>query len=210
MPVFRYQAYDSDGAAVEGEVDAAGKDDALAALQAQQLWVKKIQVRDSGELSKSIFSNSRVTLSELRFLTAELAMLLKNGVRIDRGLAILLRNADSVAKKRLLGSLVSSVRGGQSLSSAISEFPETFSPLYINLVKIGEQTGSLAPVFDRLSNDLNFQAALRAKITEALTYPLVILTVCIISIAFVFNYIVPQMGGLFEGLSELPFYTEHQ
>jgi type II secretory pathway component PulF len=89
----------------------------------------------------------------------------------------------------------------------MAEFPRTFSPLYQNLVKIGEQTGSLALIFDRLSKDLNFQAELRSKIVEALTYPLVILAVCIVSILFVFNYIVPQMGGLFDGMESLPVYT---
>jgi len=79
--------------------------------------------------------------------------------------------------------------------------------LYISLVKLGEATGNLSLVFQRLSQDLSFQRELNAKILQALTYPAIIFSVCVLCIAFVFNYIVPQMSGLFAGIEELPDYT---
>ena len=83
-----------------------------------------------------------------------------------------------------------------------------FSPLYLNLVKLGEASGTLPEIFSRLSADLKFQAELKGKVIQALIYPCVIFAVCILCIFFVFNYIVPQMSGLFEGMPEIPFYTE--
>ena len=77
----------------------------------------------------------------------------------------------------------------------------------MSLVKTGEASGRLDEVFEQLARDLKYRRKLTNQILQALTYPLVILFVCLLSIAFVFNYIVPQMEPLFAGAASLPSYT---
>ena len=99
------------------------------------------------------------------------------------------------------------VRSGESLSDARATENEVFNSLYINLVQLGESSGTLPKIFARLAEDIKFQSELKSKITQALTYPAAIFLVCIFCIVFIFNYIVPQMSGLFEGMPEIPTYT---
>ena len=207
MKSFRYKAYDNLGAKADGGIKAADLDLAKAALSEQGLMVVSVTEDTSFTQELGFLSRRRVSAQELEFLTSELALLLNSGVTIDRGLAVIKRNSTSAPQARLVASLHDAVRRGESLSEAMAAESEVFNPLYINLVKLGESSGTLPKIFSRLAEDIKFQSELRSKIMQALTYPAVIFFVCILCIVFIFNYIVPQMSGLFEGLPEIPTYT---
>lgn len=207
MASFIYTAYDVQGSKVEGQIQAQDLDGAHALLQEQQLMVISVAAEKKKQDVFIFLARKHVNMQELEYLTAELALLLNSGVTIDRGLAVILRNTSSAPQASLVAGLHEAVRRGESLSDAMSKEGSVFSGLYINLIKLGESTGTLPKVFQRLADDIKFQSDLKRKILQALTYPSVILAVCILCILFVFNYIVPQMSGLFDGLPEVPVYT---
>ena len=206
MLTFRYQAIDSGGVRSQGEIDAEDRDSAIAQLAERGLMVAKISEKTAQALSLG-FGRSKLGLNELERFTSELGLLLRNGVRIDKGLLVLVRNTGNPAEKRFLQAVLDAVRSGESLSGALVEFPSLFSGTYLSLVKTGEASGRLDEVFEQLARDLKYRRKLTNQILQALTYPLVILFVCLLSIAFVFNYIVPQMEPLFAGAASLPSYT---
>lgn len=207
MANFIYHAYDSHGGQVNGQIEANSLDDAKQQIRLQKLIIISLKKEKETQSNITLFERKLVTLEELEFITSELAILLKNGVKIDKSLAILKRNKPSGAVTKLLQGLHTEVKRGSLLSEAMAEQPEVFDMLYINLVRLGEASGDLANVFEKLSQDLKFKSDLKRKIIQSLTYPLVIFSVCILCILFIFNYIVPQMSGLFDGLPELPVYT---
>lgn len=207
MKSFVYAAYDSSGAKVDGSVDSLDLSQAKAQLAEQGLMVVSVSEDVSFTQDFGFLARKHVSAEELEFLTSELALLLNSGVTIDRGLAVIKRNTSSAPQSRLVASLHDAVRRGESLSDAMLAEPEVFNSLYINLVRLGESSGTLPKIFSRLSEDIKFQSELKRKIIQALTYPAVIFSVCILCIVFIFNYIVPQMSGLFQGLPEIPTYT---
>jgi general secretion pathway protein F len=146
-------------------------------------------------------------LPEVEFLTSELALLLENGVRIDRAVAILERSGKGKAMASLLGSLAGELKQGKQLSQALQGFPEVFDRLYVNLVALGEAGGRLPEIFRGLADDLRFQRDLRQKIISAVTYPIVIAAVCVAAILFIFNFVVPNLASLFADADDLPWYT---
>ncbi|OKY24661.1 MULTISPECIES: type II secretion system F family protein [Thalassotalea] len=208
MAQFLYQAYDVHGAKVEGILDANTFELAKKELVEQKLIIISLKEQGENKSSISLFESKTVSLDELEFITSELSILLKNGVKIDKSLYILQRNKAKGASEKLLKELYTAVKRGNMLSDAMAEHPDVFDLLYINLVRLGEASGDLSNVFEKLAIDLKFKANLKRKIIQSLTYPLVILSVCILCILFIFNYIVPQMSGLFDGLPELPIYTK--
>lgn len=208
MALFTYQAYDSHGGHITGHIEATTHDAAKQQLQQQKLIITSLKENKKISKGHSFFERGSISLEELEFMTSELAILLKNGVKIDRSLEILKRNKKNSLAAKLLQDLHTAVKRGSLLSDAMAEQPKVFDKLYINLVKLGEASGDLADVFVKLSIDLKFRSDLKRKIIQSLTYPLVIFSVCILCILFIFNYIVPQMSGLFDGLPELPVYTE--
>ncbi len=206
---FYYKGFDAAGSAVDGTVDAADIDRARAELRERDILVTEINDADeAADWRASLgIGQSRVGLAELEVITAELGLLLENGVRIDRGLEILRRGSSNPASRRLLDGLLQSVKQGSQLSAAAAEWPQVFDPLYVNLLSLGEASGRLAAVFRRLADDLGFRRELRGKIISAVTYPLVILTVCILALLFIFNFVVPNLGPLFADSPDLPWYT---
>lgn len=206
MQTFLYTAVDDLGVRTSGEVTAITKSAAVSDLASRGLMVAKINERSDG-FSPFASSNRKLGLAELERFTAELGLLLKNGVRIDRGLSVLVKNTHNSAEQRFLRQVLDDVRGGEALSVSISRFPDLFSDTYQNLIKTGEASGRLDEVFLQLAQDLKFRRKLQNQVLQALTYPAVILFVCILSVVFVFNYIVPQMAPLFAGAAQLPTYT---
>jgi type II secretory pathway component PulF len=206
MAIFSYRAYDNSGAKFEGETDAIDKQGVIAELKSQGLLASEI--KPVAEKGQSVVSFSRgVTLADLEFLTAELSLLLASGVRIDRGIDIIRRNKAKPVLASLLGGISKDIKGGSSLAESLRKHPKVFSALYCNLVELGESSGNLVQVFHDLALDLKFQRDLQSKIISSLTYPLVILFVCILSIFFVFNFIIPRMSSMFDGVDNLPWYT---
>ncbi len=209
MNIYRYAAYDSHGTKVQGELSA--EDIAQAKLKIKQKQLTLIEINEAiNKTSSTLFQrrSSKVSLQSLEFITSELAILLKSGVRFDRGLDILKKGTSDIASSTLLEKLSANIKAGSSIAEAFADFPDVFDALYVNMIKLGEASGNLTDVFSRLSRDLKFKRALQSKIIQSMTYPMVILFVCVACILFVFNYIVPQMSSIFDRADELPVYTQ--
>ncbi len=208
MTIFNYHAYDTVGAEVIGQLEAGDLDSALNHLHEKQLLVVMVKERKPPIAGLEFLMPRDISAEELHHLTTELALLLQSGVKIDRGLAILRRNSTSQAQGKLVSYLHDSVRRGEPLSSALAAQPNVFNPLYVNLVKLGEASGNLSEVFKKLAIDIKFQEELKRKVSQALLYPTIIMMVCVLCLVFIFNYIVPQMRSLFDGMIEVPLYTQ--
>lgn len=203
--LFKYKAYDHSGAKSEGETEADSKQAAITAIQAMGLFPSHVEEVKADAIS--LFKSNAITLADLEFLTAELSLLLESGVRIDKGIDIIRRTKAKASLAKLLDDLNKKIKKGNSLSSACRDYPEVFDELYCNLIELGEASGNLSEVFADLAKDLKFKRDLRSKIIGSLTYPIVIFAVCIMSVVFIFNFIIPKMASMFAGADDLPWYT---
>ncbi|MDP5213567.1 type II secretion system F family protein [Pseudoalteromonas tunicata] len=204
---FEYKAVDNSGARHQGTVDASDKFHAQQLLSADGLHPISLNAIATGVSFANLLSQ-KVTLDQLEFFTSELALLLESGIRVDKGIDIIRQSNSHPALSRLLNQIASSLKKGESLSEAFNKHESLFGPLYISLLKIGETSGNLPEVLNRLAADLKFQKDLRTQITTALTYPSVIFFVCILAIYFVLTFIVPKMAGIFTDLEQAPWYTQ--
>lgn len=204
---FEYKAIDSQGSRHQGAISANNKAEAHKKLLEQGLNALSITAIAKENSIASLFGQ-KVTLDQLEFFTSELSLLLESGIRVDRGIDIIKQANAHPVLNRLLSQISSALKKGASLSEAFSEHENLFGPLYISLLKIGESSGNLPEVLNRLSSDLKFQKDLRSQISTALTYPSVIFFVCIMAVYFVLTFIVPKMSGIFTDLSQAPWYTQ--
>ncbi|WP_162558482.1 type II secretion system F family protein [Saliniradius amylolyticus] len=205
--MFKYTAYDEAGVKQHDQIQASNVEDAKRELVKQGRHVIQIKELSSRAGQSWRLSEEKVSLEDLEFLTSELSILLSSGVKIDKALAIISKNKGEGQLQRLVGEIHTSLKKGESLAVAFSKQKKVFDALYINLIRIGEATGKLPEVFDGLSRDLKFRRELRSKVIQSVTYPAVIMAVCVLCIIFVFNYIVPQMGSIFTDADDIPVYT---
>lgn len=207
MPLYKFKAYDKQGHSVEDIREAASAASLKTSLAAEGLLVANVSEQAKSLALSSPFKSQKLSLKDLEFLTSELSILLNSGVKIDKGLEIIARSKKEPITSRVVAEIIKKLKAGNAVSEAFKTNKQDFDPLYLNLIAIGEKAGTLPSVFAGLARDLKFQQALRSKVIQALTYPTVILFVCIVCVLFVFNYIVPQMGSIFDKGDDIPIYT---
>ncbi|MDW7549402.1 type II secretion system F family protein [Pseudoalteromonas sp. SCSIO 43201] len=204
---FEYKAIDSNGSRHQGTIEANDQAQAQQRLNAEGLSPIEIKAIAKSSSFSGLFTQ-KVTLDQLEFFTSELSLLLESGVRVDKGIDIIRQSNSDPALGRLLNQIASSIKKGESLSQAFGKHEALFGPLYISLLKIGETSGNLPEVLQRLAADLKFQKDLKSQVSTALTYPSVIFFVCLMAVYFVLTFIVPKMSGIFTDLSQAPWYTQ--
>jgi len=204
---FHYKGIDSEGSRHTGSIVASDNADAQKKLEADDIHViELISLTDKKSISD--FFQKGVGLDDLEFFTSQLALLLESGIRVDKGIEIIQQTNTHPALSKLLFKISAALKKGSSLSNAFAEHPQLFDPLYISLLEIGETSGNLPEVLKRLGDDLKFRKELKSQITQALTYPSVIMFVCLAAVYFVLTFIVPKMAGIFTDLSLAPWYTQ--
>ncbi len=200
MPRFTYRGRAADGRSVQGELEAPDEDTVLSTLRRQGLLVTAIEpvaVRDV-----------KVKRRELVVFTRQFSTMLGAGLPLVQTLATLAEQSPEG-----LGEIAVDVRrqveAGQSLSSALERFPKTFNRLYVALVRAGEVSGNLEVILDRLAVYLERADSLRRRVTNALTYPAVILSMVILLGMGFLVFIIPLFQGIYDNFgAQLPLPTQ--
>jgi general secretion pathway protein F len=212
MPVFIYRAADRRGQTVDGVMEAPDARAVVERLHREAYF--PIRVAPHGErtswLSISIGGSGRISQRDLMAFTQQLATLFEAGLPLDRALTILEELATNPRLKALVTDLLHSVRGGASLSDAMTRHhPRPFTRLYINMVRAGEKGGVLELSLRRLAEFLEARAQFRDAITSALAYPIVITTVGAGAIVFLMTFVIPRFATIFADLGQaIPLPTQ--
>jgi len=147
--------------------------------------------------------------TEIILFYRQLALLLESGIDIVTSLELLQSQASNRALKRVLGEVISDLRGGIQLSAALGKHPEIFSPIFCQSLRVGEQSGGLEIMLRQIADYMEKEVAAAKGIKSAMMYPLVasILTIIVIGVLVVF--VLPAFGKLYSALgAELPLITK--
>lgn len=202
MKSWDFSAVDSSGSKVKGRIRAENELAAMSAIVAKDL--SPIQVQ---ELKADTGWLKHLKSSEIEQLTTELGLLLRNGVQLDKALEMMSESNPNADASAMLAEMTEDVRAGHSLHQSFAKFNRYFDTLFCEMIRIGEESGQLAPTLERLGTNLKFQNELKSKITQAMVYPAFIFAVCIVALFAIFNFIVPSMSGLFANMQDIPAYT---
>ena len=202
LTFFKYRAFDTQGKIQVGQVNAESEREAIRALKKRNLTPIKIgksKKTNEGSLRRKISNN------DLLDFTNGLCTLVEARVPIDRALRLLDGITDSTAMKNLVLNLLSDVKEGKSLASAMEAHPTVFSKMYVNIIRAGEEGGILHELLPDLAEFLETSAKTRQAIISAMIYPAVLLITGIISVVLLLVFVVPQFSAMFEDSgSEVP------
>jgi general secretion pathway protein F len=133
----------------------------------------------------------------LALLTRQFATLAKAGLTLIECLGTLIEQMENARLKRVLTHVRQQVREGHSLAEALQTHPRLFSDIYVNMIRAGEESGTLEIVLARLADYLESQARLLRAVQAALTYPIVMILVSVVILVFLLAYVVPQVTRIF-------------
>jgi type II secretory pathway component PulF len=218
MPQFNYKALSKDGRKLEGTVEAADRRAALSAVE--KLGYMPISVAEArAEKAKKKASipsfwklsggKLRMKPMEVLLFTSELSDLLEAGMTLGAALNCLANQGESdSAQSRIASDLRDRIVRGEQLSDAVTAHPDTFPPLYGNMIRAGEASGAMIEVLRRLVEHYDRNENMKSKITSALTYPAVVLVFGVFTVIFAMVKVIPQFSKIFESMgSALPLPT---
>ena len=151
---------------------------------------------------------ARLSLQEQALFARRLSLLVKAGVPLLESLSILERHATSSANRRMFEHISKDVANGQFLSKSLSRFKKVFGEFAINIIRVGETSGTLPENLKYLSDELDKRRKLRQKLIGALVYPLVIMISAFSVSGLMTVYLFPKLMPVFKSLNvDLPFMT---
>src|SRR3989344_9597136 len=209
MAHYKYQARNKEGEAYEREVEAPDRLVIYGIIKNEGGTVVKIE-EERKVLSKVSFNGMLggiKTQDKINF-AKNLGSMVSAGLSVTRSLEVMNKQAKRKALKNLLSELGDDVKKGLTLSESLGKHPKVFSPLFISMVKAGEESGSVSESLKIVSDQMEKSHALVKKVRGAMIYPAVIIGVMIVLAALLLIYMVPTLTSTFEGLGvKLPLPT---
>lgn len=207
MRVYNYKAKDQSGKAISGKVEANDARQAARLVRDKGLVVYKLSGQRENPLTLLRKFSERITLSDIASITRQFSTMITAGLPITDAL-IIIRAQSKSTMREVIGQILADVEGGSSLTDALAKHPKVFSPVYISLVRSGEEGGVLDEVMVRLADNLEKQKEFRSKVKGALIYPAIVI-IGMIGVAIIMMvFVVPRMTTLYDEFeAELPTAT---
>ena len=201
MPVFEYQGLDQRGKNVRGIVDAEGARAARLKLKRQGVFATRIaepqQAEKTAGRSRFSLTSRGVSVRDLSLITRQLATLLGAGLPLVAALGSLLEQMDAERTRRVLSQVREGLNEGRAFHEVLGEHQRSFPPIFRNMVRSGEASGTLPLVLGRLADFLEESVAFRQKLQAALVYPILMGLVGTGILWFLLVSVVPRVTQIF-------------
>jgi type IV pilus assembly protein PilC len=205
MPVFRFEAMNSQGQTIKNEVDAVSEEEAIQKIRAQKLFPTSVKPKlgrrglqtGPGGRRKKSFAIGNVSSKQLTLFTRQLSTLQDAGLPIVRSLKILEGQLKPGVLKNTLITVTDDVEGGMTFSEALAKHPKAFDKLYTNMVRAGEVGGVLDEILQRLADFREKARRLKKQIVGAMVYPIAVITVAGGILYGIMTFIVPKFKAIF-------------
>jgi type IV pilus assembly protein PilC len=215
MPNYRYQIRTSAGQVQVGVLSSDNVSTAAAVLRNQGAHVLAISpVVASVSRSQLIerFKNlnaGKVSQKHILDFTTQLAVMIRAGINLRASLDGIAEQTEHASFRKIITSIKSDVESGKQFSDAISRHPKLFGPLYVNMVRASEMSGSFSSMLDRIAAYISQEIETRKMVISASIYPAVIGTMAVGVTVFLLIFVLPKFYMVFEGKEDvLPFATK--
>ncbi len=220
MGQFFYKAVEQGRGNVTGTIEAVDRRSAVATLADEGRFVVELAEQTlepsvSGDkkaeldLAKFLkFGSRRITSKDILAITSQLSTALQAGLPLLNGLKIIRDQQHKPATRNMLSELVKSVSSGQSLSEAMAGYENTFSPLYLSMVRVGETGGMLDETTSQLATMLSREEKIKSNMKNASAYPIFVLCVGLVSAVIVVTWVLPRILTMIgDAMAVLPLPT---
>jgi general secretion pathway protein F len=198
VPTFRYRAVGAAGDVSAGAIAATDVEEATHRLQARGLALIDELEEDGGGRRAFAAWAFGPRAEDVTVFTADLALLLRTGARINEALELIAGDAGVGRLRPLLAELVRRIHSGESFTAAIAQHPGAFPPIYVALVQVGETAGALAATLDAVAAERQRAEALKRKLGDALRYPAFLLLAAGAVLLFFLLVVLPQFANVFK------------
>lgn len=207
MQRFRFKAKTESGSTRKGIVEAQDQMSAVQVLRGQKLFI--VDLHEISQEGGSLFSFSdRVKFDDIVNFTRQLSTMISAGLPLTDALSIL-QVQSQPALQRQVSEVLKAIEGGSTFADALASHEETFSKVYVSLVRAGESAGVLDTILARLADNLEKQREFRAKTKGALIYPVIVLVGMLAVGLVMMIFVLPKLTVMYADFqADLPLVTK--
>lgn len=207
MPVFKYEALDSQGVAIKDEIEALSQKEAISKIRNMGYFPtkvleegigKKTAAKTSAKPAKKRGAGGKVKVKMVTQFARQLSTLQDAGLPILRSLRILEEQQKPGTFKKVLGYVSEEIEGGSTLSEAFGKYPRCFDRLLVNMVAAGETGGVLDLILARVAEFMEKSEKLKARVKSAMVYPMVVMGAAFTIVLLLMKFVIPQFKTVLE------------
>lgn len=209
--LFSYKAIDQSSTPREGTVEAQNADSAIETVKQRGYTViSMVPLTEKDSMfNLEITWFQRVSNKEIVILSRQIATLFEAQVSALRIFRLLATEAPNVMLQRILNDVSDELQGGSSISRALANHPDVFTPFYVSMVKSGEESGTLEKTFMYLADYLDRMYEVMAKARNALIYPAFVISIFVVVMMLMLTLVIPRISEiLVSSGQEIPLYTK--
>ena len=222
MPLFKYEALDSQGVAIKNEVEALSQKEAVSKIRNMGYFPTKVLSVGAGKKAgvaagavakpkKRRGAGGKVKLKYITQFARQLSTLQDAGLPILRSLRILEEQQKAGTFKRIIGYVADEIEGGATLSEALNRFPRCFDRLMVGMVAAGETGGVLDLILSRVADFMEKSQKLKSRVKGAMIYPIVVLSAALTMLMLLMIFIIPKFQVVLTemlGEGQMPLATQ--
>ncbi len=202
MPIFKYEAMDSQGVEIKDEIEALSEKEALSKIRNMGYFPTKVNtqggarkaVRRAGKSRSRRGATGGVRIKIITQFARQLSTLQDAGLPILRSLRILEEQQKRGTFKKVVGYVADDIEGGSTLSEAMARFPKCFDRLFVGMIAAGETGGVLDLILSRVADFMEKAQKLRARVKSAMVYPVVVMSAAFLILLGLMKYVVPSFN----------------
>jgi len=222
MPLFKYEALDSQGVAIKNEVEALSQKEAVSKIRNMGYFPTKVLSVGAGKKAgaaagavakpkKRRGAGGKVKIKYITQFARQLSTLQDAGLPILRSLRILEEQQKAGTFKRIIGYVADEIEGGATLSEALNRFPRCFDRLMVGMVAAGETGGVLDLILSRVADFMEKDQKLKSRVKGAMIYPIVVLSAAMTMLMMLMIFIIPKFQVVLTemlGEGQMPAVTQ--
>ncbi len=209
--LFTYKAIDQTSTPREGTVEAKNTESAIQTVQDRGYTVISVEPLNEkiSTFDIQITWFERVSNKEIVMLSRQISTLFEAQVSALRVFRLLGAETENKKLQRIMTQISDDLQGGSSISRALANHPDVFTPFYVSMVRSGEESGTLEQTFLYLADYLDRMYQVISKARNALIYPAFVISIFIIVMLLMLTMVIPRISDiLLDSGQEIPIYTK--
>ncbi len=215
MPNYSYEVIDSAGNTKTETAEAVNEAVLVDKLQSEGYFIVNIRLAKEKSSAQSVkkqtlkFSHDKCKIEDLLVFSRQLATMLEAGVTMLRSLKVIVSQIQSKDLYMAVSKIHDDIEQGASFSMALAKHPKIFNQFWVSLAEVGEASGTMPKVLNKLAAHVEQDAAFRSAVVSAMVYPMVLFVVCIGAVVFFAMVVGPKFEDVFRSMNaELPMMTK--
>lgn len=221
MPIYKYEAMDSQGVGIKDEIEALSQKEAISKIRNMGYFPTKVfeqgtkrrEIRAKAPTAPKTKrgANSKVKVKYVTQFARQLSTLQDAGLPILRSLRILEEQQKSGKFKRIIRYVGDDIEGGSTLSEAFARYPRAYDRLFVGMVAAGETGGVLDLILARIADFMEKSQKLKSRVKSAMIYPIFVMTAAFGIVLLLMKFVIPSFRDTLTEMTEgksMPLITE--